>query len=110
MTKKKSKPAEKAEEPTIEEEPVVTSVTDVVPESPPEMQTETAPEDYPVEESTVESVVSDVVEGMVTAKALMDVGFIDPVDGQTKWYKKGETFTTTKERVESLDQRYVQIV
>ena len=107
MTKKKSKPAEKDKLTPIDEEPSVKLVEEVIPPSPPE---ELAENEAEAEETTVEAVVSDVVEGMVTATALTDLGFIDPVDGDVKRFKKGETFTTTRERAESLDPKAVEIV
>jgi len=121
MTKTKRKPVEKVEEPTIEAEPLVTSEEQVIPESTDaevivfekkeDANFTLKPESQLVEESTVESVVSDVADGMVTAKAIVrNISFIDPVDGDIKHYKKGEVFTTTKERVDSLDQRHIEIL
>jgi hypothetical protein len=110
--KTKTETPEKVEESTSEQEPSVTLVEPVIPESPTEESVPVTEESPKVdEESTAEAVVSEIAEGMVTAKVIgRNISFIDFVDGTIKHYKIGETFTSTKERVDSLDQRYIKIV
>lgn len=116
MTRKKkidqTKPIEEAEEQTIEVEPSVMLEEPVLPESPAEEPTKTDEKLITeTETSEVQTVVEAVAEGMVTAKAIVrNISFIDPVDGDIKRIKKDEVFTTTKERMDSLDQRFIEIL
>ena len=114
MTRKKAKPAKKVEESTIDTEQLVTSVNEVIPESPVEELTETDTNTIDfleTETSEVQTVVEDIASGMVTAKVIgRNISFIDFVDGKIKHYKKGEIFTTTKERVDSISQQHIQIL
>jgi DNA helicase TIP49 (TBP-interacting protein) len=109
MTKRKrkisTKPPEMVEAQTTENTPSVALVKEEIPTATPSLDTSDEVK------TTVEEVVADIADGMVTAKVVNgDIRFIDFIDGTIKHYNEGDIFTSTKKRVDSLDQRFIKRV